>query len=357
MAFIELKDIDAGYEKGKPILKNFHLSVEQGELVSLLGPSGCGKTTTLRTIAGFIMAEKGSVTIGGKDYTNVPPNKRNIGLVFQNYALFPHLSVFDNVAYGLRRRKVSKPEIAKRVADVLHLVSLKGYEDRLPAQLSGGQRQRVALARSIVIEPELLLLDEPLSNLDAKLRDEMRAELSRLQHQLGITMIYVTHDQIEAMSLSSRIIVMNEGLIEQSGPPEDIYEYPATPFVARFVGFDNRIDGTLTRLGSKSVHVDVQGVEFISTRPSPNLSKQDEGKSVSLYFRPDDTQIGVEPGKNAFEVTIDFSNYQGNTTQYAMHLGSHALRAVVPGKPIADGTDRTVFSIPPDKVIAEKGVR
>ena len=250
MAFIELNGIDAGYEKGKPILKNFNLSVEQGELVSLLGPSGCGKTTTLRTIAGFIMAEQGAVTIGGKDYTNVPPNKRNIGLVFQNYALFPHLTVFDNVAYGLRRRKVEKPEIAKRVAEVLKLVSLKGFESRFPAQLSGGQRQRVALARSIVIQPELLLLDEPLSNLDAKLRDEMRAELSRLQHQLGITMIYVTHDQIEAMSLSSRIIVMNEGLIEQTGTPEQIYESPATPFVARFVGFDNHVDGTLLGLGT-----------------------------------------------------------------------------------------------------------
>ena len=357
MAFIELKGIDAGYEKGKPILKDFHLDVEQGELVSLLGPSGCGKTTTLRTIAGFIMAEKGSIIIGGKDYTQVPPNKRNIGLVFQNYALFPHLSVFDNVAYGLRRRKVSKPEIARRVSEVLRLVSLKGLEDRLPANLSGGQRQRVALARSIVIEPELLLLDEPLSNLDAKLRDEMRAELSRLQHQLGITMIYVTHDQIEAMSLSSRIIVMNEGLIEQSGPPEQIYEYPATPFVARFVGFDNRIDGTLIKYDSDAVYIDVDGVEFISTRPSPGLSNDDEGSPVSLFFRPDDTLVGVPAGNNASEVSIDFSNYQGNTTQYAMHLGMHALRAVVPGKPLADGTVRTIFSVSPDKVIAEKGGR
>ncbi|MDL2230136.1 ABC transporter ATP-binding protein, partial [Treponema sp. OttesenSCG-928-L16] len=178
MAFVELQNIDAGYEKGKPILKDFNLTIEQGELVSLLGPSGCGKTTTLRTIAGFIIAEKGKVLVGGKDYSNLPPNKRNIGLVFQTYALFPHLSVFDNIAYGLRRRKVSKDEIKHRVADVLKLVSLTGFESRLPANLSGGQRQRVALARAIVIEPELLLLDEPLSNLDAKLRDEMRAELS-----------------------------------------------------------------------------------------------------------------------------------------------------------------------------------
>ncbi|QQO09195.1 ABC transporter ATP-binding protein [Breznakiella homolactica] len=356
MAFIELQGIDAGYEKGKPILKDFNLTVEQGELVSLLGPSGCGKTTTLRTIAGFIMAEKGKVFVGGKDYSNLPPNKRNIGLVFQTYALFPHLSVFDNVAYGLRRRHVPKNEIKERVMDILKLVSLTGFEDRVPANLSGGQRQRVALARSIVIRPELLLLDEPLSNLDAKLRDEMRAELSRLQHQLGITMIYVTHDQIEAMSLSSRIIVMNLGKIEQSGTPEEIYEYPATPFVARFVGFDNKLDGTLVKLTDQQAAIDVNGTEFISRRPSPHIDQSDVGKKVSLFFRPDDTQVNEKPGQNALEASIDFSNYQGNTTQYALHTGDYSLRAVVQGKPLAEGADRTVFSIVPEKLIVEREI-
>jgi putative spermidine/putrescine transport system ATP-binding protein len=356
MSFIELRDIDAGYEKGKPILKDFHLSIEKGELVSLLGPSGCGKTTTLRTIAGFIMAEKGSVVIGGRDVSNVPPNKRNIGLVFQNYALFPHLSVYDNVAYGLRRRKVEKGEIATKIANVLKLVSLEGFENRFPAQLSGGQRQRVALARSIVIEPELLLLDEPLSNLDAKLRDEMRAELSRLQHQLGITMIYVTHDQVEAMSLSSRIIVMNDGLIEQSGKPETIYEYPATPFVARFVGFDNHLDGVLHAINKDRVLVDVHGTQFISKRPSPRLSQDDIGQPVSVFFRPDDTIVESTVTQNALEASIDFSNYQGNTTQYALHVGQNSIRVVVPGRPIASDATATRFHIAPEKLIVEKGV-
>jgi putative spermidine/putrescine transport system ATP-binding protein len=262
VSFIELNDIDAGYVKGQPVLRDFHLKVEKGELLSLLGPSGCGKTTTLRTIAGFLKAEKGRVIINGKDYTTVPPHRRNIGLVFQTYALFPHLSVFDNIAYGLKRRRVSKPEIAAKVKSIVDLVALNGLEDRLPSQLSGGQRQRVALARSIVIEPDLLLLDEPLSNLDAKLRDEMRAELSRLQHQLGITMIYVTHDQIEALSLSSRIIIMNDGLIEQIGTPEDIYGAPATPFVARFMGFDNALQGTVKEIRGEKTLVDVNGIRF-----------------------------------------------------------------------------------------------
>jgi putative spermidine/putrescine transport system ATP-binding protein len=354
MAFIELINIFSGYEKGCPILKDFNLEIERGELLSLLGPSGCGKTTTLRTIAGFIMAEKGTVRVGGKDYTNLPPNKRNIGLVFQTYALFPHLSVFENVAYGLRRRHVAKDAIKRRVAEVLHLVSLTGFEQRVPANLSGGQRQRVALARSIVIEPELLLLDEPLSNLDAKLRDEMRAELSRLQHQLGITMIYVTHDQIEALSLSSRIIVMNNGLIEQSGTPEEIYERPATPFVARFVGFDNKLPATLVSYSAGELRLEAEGNVFTSTRASPDIHESDVGKVVSLFFRPGDTVIGAQgQNANSLEVDIDFSNYQGNTTQYALRFGEHPLRAVVMGKPLGSNAKRTVISIAPDKIIVE----
>lgn len=354
MSFIELKGIDAGYTKGLPILKNFNLSVEKGELVSLLGPSGCGKTTTLRTIAGFIMAEQGKVVIDGRDYTKLPPNKRNIGLVFQNYALFPHLTVFDNVAYGLRRRKMSAQDISGKVADVLKLVSLSGYEKRLPGQLSGGQRQRVALARSIVIEPDLLLLDEPLSNLDAKLRDEMRAELSRLQHQLGITMIYVTHDQVEALSLSTRIIVMNEGDVEQIGSPEEIYERPATSFVARFVGFDNHLEGTLTKLTKDHVVMEVFGQEMVSSRPvPPSLENLAPGSSVELFFRPDDTFIAHEAGGNTLPAKLEYTNYQGNTTGYALKSGESLVRAVIPGKPKSDGRE-LFFTIPADKLIVEK---
>jgi ABC-type Fe3+/spermidine/putrescine transport system ATPase subunit len=235
MSFLELNNIEIEYDKGAPILKDFDLAAEKGEFLSLLGPSGCGKTTTLRTIAGFIEPFKGRVRIGDKDYTRTPPHKRNIGLVFQSYALFPHLSVFENVAFGLRMRHAKRDMIKSQVAKALAMVDLAGLESRLPSQLSGGQRQRVALARAVVIEPDLLLLDEPLSNLDAKLRVGMRAELHRLQRQLGITAIYVTHDQIEALSLSDRIVVMNKGRIEQIGKPEEIYYRPATPFVARFM--------------------------------------------------------------------------------------------------------------------------
>ncbi len=354
MSFIELTNIDAGYTKGNPVLEGFHFSVEKGELVSLLGPSGCGKTTTLRTIAGFIMAEKGKVVIGGKDYTYTPPNKRNIGLVFQNYALFPHLSVYENVAYGLKRRKVEKSLIPGKIEDVLKLVSLTGFEDRLPAQLSGGQRQRVALARSIVIEPDLLLLDEPLSNLDAKLRDEMRAELSRLQHQLGITMIYVTHDQIEALSLSSRIIVMNEGKIEQIGTPEDIYERPATPFVARFIGFDNHLTAKLRSKSENSIIVDFNGVLLESTRKSASLDSAQPGDSVDLYFRPSDLVLSDKKDHNSLAADVDYANYQGDSTQYSLHIGSSNIRAVISGKPVSGGNMQIFFSIAPDKLIIEK---
>lgn len=352
MAFVELKNIDAGYVKGSPILQDFNLTVEKGELLSLLGPSGCGKTTTLRTIAGFIMAEKGTVNIGGKDYTRVPPNKRNIGLVFQSYALFPHLSVFNNVAYGLRRRKVDRATIGRKVADVLRLVSLEHFEDRLPAELSGGQRQRVALARSIVIEPDLLLLDEPLSNLDAKLRLEMRAELSRLQRQLGITMIYVTHDQIEALSLSSRIVVINEGKIEQMGTPEEIYNKPATSFVANFMGFDNRLTGEVLRTDGESVWVDIQGHEIKAI--SEEAERLKKGRQVELFFRHDDATLVNADQENILPVTVNYHNFQGSSIQYSVNCGETELNVVLAGK--HDPQQNYKFlHVPADKLILEYG--
>jgi len=353
MAFVELKNIDAGYVKGSPILKNFDLSVEKGELLSLLGPSGCGKTTTLRTIAGFIMAEKGSVIIGGKDYTRTPPNKRNIGLVFQSYALFPHLTVFNNVAYGLRRRKVDREIIRSKVADVLKLVSLEHFEERLPSQLSGGQMQRVALARSIVIEPDLLLLDEPLSNLDAKLRVEMRVELNRLQRQLGITMIYVTHDQIEALSLSSRIIVINEGNIEQMGTPEVIYHKPATPFVARFMGFDNRLSGTVISTQDEGVLVNVQGHELGAfSEKAAGLKK---GQQVELFFRPDDAVLVNEKRENILPVRVNYYNFQGGSIQYSVNAGEWSLSVIIAGKHDPNESYEFLY-IPADKLIVEDDV-
>ncbi len=350
MSYIELKDIDAGYEKGNPILKDFHLSVEKGELLSLLGPSGCGKTTTLRTIAGFIMAEKGQVIVNGQDYTRLPPNKRNIGLVFQTYALFPHLTVFENVAYGLKRRKVKKDEIAGRVASVLELVSLTGFEDRLPAQLSGGQRQRVALARSIVIEPDLLLLDEPLSNLDARLRDEMRAELSRLQHQLGITMIYVTHDQIEALSLSSRIIIMNKGKIEQMGSPEEVYSRPATPFVAGFMGFDNSISAVVESHADGKVKV--RRDELLLECPVYDRSFE-TGDTVELFFRAEDARLTAADAEGVLPVTMNFASFQGNTSLCSVKTTDGRDLQVLSDAPAAEGSSCGLW-LSGEKIMVEK---
>lgn len=210
MALFTLENVSVAYEK-KNILEDFNLSIEKGQLVSLLGPSGCGKTTTLRLIAGFLEASKGKFIFEGKDYTKVPVNKRNFGFVFQNYALFPHLSIFDNIAFGLRLRKINKKEIEKRVLNMLEIVNLRGFEQRFPSELSGGQRQRVAIARALVIEPDILLFDEPLSNLDANLRVNMRVEIRRIQQELGITTVYVSHDQEECFSISDQVAIMNKG--------------------------------------------------------------------------------------------------------------------------------------------------
>jgi putative spermidine/putrescine transport system ATP-binding protein len=228
MNYLELHNLAVGYEPNKPSVKNLNLAVEKGELISLLGPSGCGKTTTMRAIAGLLDLQAGQIVLDGVDIGTLAPNKRNIGMVFQSYALFPHLNVFDNIAFGLRLRKVATPLLRTKVEAVIAAVGLTGFETRLPTQMSGGQQQRVALARAVVIEPKLLLLDEPLSNLDAKLRVQMRTELRRIQRELGITMLYVTHDQEEALALSDRIVVMHAGKIEQLDTPENIFSTPRT---------------------------------------------------------------------------------------------------------------------------------
>ena len=246
MALLELQNITAGYDKNV-ILKDFNLNVERGELVSLLGSSGCGKTTTLRLIAGFSEPMAGQMIFDGRDYTHVPLHKRNFGFVFQSYALFPHMTVYDNVAFGLKMRKLSKEKTREEVMHILDVVDLHGFENRYPREMSGGQRQRVALARAMVIKPDLMLFDEPLSNLDAKLRVKMRVEIRRLQQELGFTAIYVTHDQEECFAISDKVAIMNGGVIEQMGTPSQIYNNPQTEFIARFVGFENFFD--LTRTG------------------------------------------------------------------------------------------------------------
>ena len=239
------------------IVRDTSLLVSKGELCCLLGPSGCGKTTVLNIISGFLEPDKGSVLLGGHDITPVPPQQRNIGMVFQDYALFPHLTVYDNVAYGLKRRSWPKVRILSRVAEILEMVQMSGYEQRAIHELSGGEQQRVALARALVIEPSLLLLDEPLSNLDARLRTDMRIEIRRIQQTLGITTVYVTHDQEEAMSIADRIAVMNNGAIEQIGTSREIYEQPSTRFVADFIGNVNFIPGSI-----KNNRLQILGLEF-----------------------------------------------------------------------------------------------
>ncbi|BAA30456.1 ABC transporter ATP-binding protein [Pyrococcus horikoshii] len=274
MVSIELRDIIKRF--GEFELK-VSLSVKDGELLTLLGPSGCGKTTTLRIIAGLEKPDKGRVYFDGRDITDLPPYERNIGLVFQDYALFPHMTVFKNVAFGLEVRRVPRMEIEKRVREVLDLVGLRGFENRLPEELSGGQQQRVALARALVIEPDVLLLDEPLSNLDAKVREKLRGEIKRIVKELGITTIYVTHDQEEAMVLSDRIAVMNFGRIEQVGEPYDLYYNPKNEFVANFLGISNIVE-----LEAKEGRACLGDLCF-------EVGREGKGK---IFFRPENVAVG-----------------------------------------------------------------
>ncbi len=307
MAFMHLTDIDVCYDKKNKVLEQLNLSINKGELVSLLGPSGCGKTTTLRVVAGFIKPQSGSFILNETDMTNTPIEKRNFGLLFQSYALFPHLSVFDNVAFGLKMRKLDKEVIRDKVMKMIDIVGLKGFEKRFPNQMSGGQNQRVALARALVIEPDLLLLDEPLSNLDAKLRVAMRSEIKRLQKSAGITTLFVTHDQEECFSISDKVAVMNKGIIEQFDTPEMIYNHPKTEFVARFIGFENFIE--LTH-GANGHYIASNGTAF-------TISEHTGQSSTLGTIRPDDIHI-IETMKesNTLSGIITVRTFLGKGYQY-----------------------------------------
>lgn len=277
-AFVQLSDLTLSYGKSVAV-PNLDLSIREGELIALLGPSGCGKTTTMRAIAGLLSPTGGTITIDGRDVTRVAANKRGIGLVFQSYALFPHLSAFENVAFGLRLQKLPEAEIKQRTDDGLATVGLTGFEARKPAEMSGGQQQRVALARSLVMRPKVLLLDEPLSNLDARLRLEMRTELQRVQKETGITMVFVTHDQAEALALADRIVLMKDGQIEQLGTPADLYARPATAFAAEFMGFEN-----IFRVEGAALVSDTGRLPLSTTPDSPILA-----------WRPDAVTVGQGP--------------------------------------------------------------
>jgi len=278
---IELKNISKQYDDNT-VLDNLSLNIRKNEFVTLLGPSGCGKTTTLKIIAGFETADSGSIMFKNKDISDVPPYKRQLNTVFQKYALFPHMNVYENIAFGLKIKKLSKDEIDKKVKEMLRMVSLSGFEKRSIESLSGGQQQRVAIARALVNEPEVLLLDEPLGALDLKLRKEMQLELKKIQQELGITFIFVTHDQEEALTMSDTIVVMNKGLIQQKGTPEDIYNEPANAFVADFIGESNILDGVMVE-DFKVIFADRE-FECVDKGFEPN-------EEIDVVIRPEDFKI------------------------------------------------------------------
>jgi ABC-type Fe3+/spermidine/putrescine transport system ATPase subunit len=308
-------------------VRGVSLDIAEGEFFTLLGPSGCGKTTLLRMVAGFCDLDEGSIHFGAKRIDTLPAHRRNTGMVFQNYAIFPNLSVAGNVAYGLKARKIPASDIGKRVSRALSLVHLQGYEERWPHQLSGGQLQRVAIARCLVIEPEVLLLDEPLSNLDAQLRVEMRGEIRQLQQTLGITAIYVTHDQEEALAISDRIAVMRSGSLEQVAPPDEVYRHPRTPFVAEFMGTTNLLSGIVTGANAGWTQIRVGGAEF-----SVAGSQAREGETVSFSLRPETLRplapdAALPPGWVRLEAQLAHVEFLGALTRMEMRLaGGTALR-------------------------------
>ena len=300
-------------------VKDTSLTIEPGSFVSLLGPSGCGKTTTLRMIAGFESPDEGEIYLGDEPINELTPNKRDTAMVFQSYALLPHYNVFDNVAYGLKLRKVPKDEIRERVTKILALVELAGMESRMTNQLSGGQQQRVALARALVIEPSVLLFDEPLSNLDAKLRVTMRTEIRRIQQEVGITAIYVTHDQSEAMALSDQIIIMNKGVVAQMGTPQEIYYHPVDEFVADFIGEANFLRGRMTGKDGGYITLNVEGNPL--RVPAPEKIKAD--KEYTVVLRPEAATLADEGG---LPCRVVLSCFMGSYQNYHVMVGDTLVK-------------------------------
>ncbi len=314
MAYLELSRLTKTFG-GPAAVEDFDLAIEKAEFVSLLGPSGCGKTTTLRMVAGFEVPDQGRILLDGNDITNMPPNQRHLGMVFQAYALFPNMTVADNVGFGLRVAKRPKEEVTKRVEEMLGLIKMPQLGDRYPYQLSGGQQQRVALARALAISPQVLLLDEPLSALDAKIRVELRVEIRRIQQELKITTLYVTHDQEEALSLSDRVVVMSAGHMEQVGAPPEIYNFPATPFVASFVGTLNQLRCTVVDVSKGKLSYDGQVFE---TRAPVRGQK---GEMVTVMLRPEQMHIGSQADENQLTGKVEMVTFLGSIVRVRVSLG------------------------------------
>lgn len=320
MSFLTLTNIQKSFGPVQ-VVKNFNLNIEKGEFISFLGPSGCGKTTVLRMIAGFETPTGGTLIINGKDQRSLKPNQRNIGMVFQAYALFPNMNVHDNVAFGLKIAGLSKPEIDARVKEMLGLIKLDHLADRYPFQMSGGQQQRVALARALAVKPQVLLLDEPLSALDAKIRVSLREEIRAIQRQLGITTVFVTHDQEEALSISDRIVVMNAGKADQIGTPYEIYNNPATRFVASFVGTLNMIEAKVVDPAANRIAIGDQGVTL---KQSVNALKA--GDTVSLALRPEAGSLAESArGDTALTGDVVSAHFLGSVIRTRMNVGGNVI--------------------------------
>ena len=338
------------------------LRIERGEFFTFLGPSGCGKTTLLRMIAGFVSPDEGIVYLDGESVNTVPAWKRNVGMVFQSYALWPHMNVFDNVAFGLRERKQNRLEIQRKVADALKQVDLEGTAERRPSQLSGGQQQRVALARTLVIQPRVLLLDEPLSNLDAKLRVEMRLELLKLQRDLGLTTIYVTHDQEEALAMSTRIAVMKNGKIVQQGNPREVYERPADEFVATFVGQANSFSGRIAHCAGHIIDVALDDGFMIRAALSSLSILPKQGDAVFLTIRPEAVeihQVGTfSRNLNHFDGQVVASAYRGSFVEYEIVAGARTIKATAvnpKGKAVFQHGERVSVGFAPEDITLVPG--
>jgi ABC-type Fe3+/spermidine/putrescine transport system ATPase subunit len=336
--FLEVRNLVKTFGKLTAV-DDVSFKVEQGEVVTLLGPSGCGKTTTLRMVAGFEKPDAGEVEIAGRVVVatnrriNVPPERRDIGMVFQSYAIWPHMTVFENVAFPLNVRRANRQEIKRRVKQTLELVGLANFSDRPAILLSGGQQQRVSLARALVYSPSILLLDEPLSNLDAKLREQMRIELKRLQQQLGFTVLFVTHDQIEAMSLSTRLALMNQGRIEQIGGPQEVYEHPQTPFVEDFLGRILRFRGKIIEKQQGFDVVEFDGLKNVHVRIPESVDRPDVGKRVLVAIRPEDTRIERNNSANRDDIIpceVENILHLGRELELVLRVGGRVCTLTVP---------------------------
>ncbi|MEM4005426.1 MAG: ABC transporter ATP-binding protein [Desulfurococcaceae archaeon] len=355
--FVKLERVVKKY-KDIIAVNNISLAIKKGELVTLLGPSGCGKTTTLRLIAGLEIPDEGEILIGGEVVSSpakrihIPPHKRGIGMIFQNYAVWPHMTVYDNIAYGLKLLKLPKAEIKERVREVLEILDIADLEKRYPYQLSGGQQQRVALARALVIRPRLLLLDEPLSNLDAKLRERMRFEIRNIVKKFDLTAIYVTHDQAEALVISDRIVVMNKGVIEQVGRPEEIYKSPANRFVADFIGVANFVPIRIVKI-LENFNAIAETYEGIPIRCTAS-ARLKENEKAYLMVRPENLLIFKEPPskENTLPVKIKHKVYLGNLTYYWLMYNDLELRAQTTEELDLSEGDTVYIYFKPDKVVA-----